>query len=53
MKHLKEEKEPDEKLTELAPQMNSEANQAGEEQMGEQRKAEQRKEDRKEPRRVA
>jgi ferritin-like metal-binding protein YciE len=50
---LEEEKETDEKLTELAPQMNSDANQAGEEQMGEQRKAEQRKEDRKKPRRVA
>src|SRR6267142_3442947 len=38
---LEEEKETDEKLTELAQQINSEANQAGEEQMGEQHKAEQ------------
>ena len=50
---LEEEKETDEKLTELAPQMNSDANQAGEEQMGEQHKAEQQQEDRKKPRRVA
>src|SRR5712671_1625015 len=44
---LEEEKETDEKLTELAQQINSEANQAGEEQMGEQHKAEQQKEGRK------
>lgn len=50
---LEEEKETDEKLTELAHQINSEANQAGEEEMGEQPKAEQQKEDRKKPRRVA
>jgi ferritin-like metal-binding protein YciE len=50
---LEEEKETNEKLTELAQQINSEANQAGEEQMGEQHKAEQQKEDRKKPRRVA
>jgi len=49
---LEEEKETDEKLTELAQHINSEANQAGEEQMGEQRKAEPQKEDRKKPRRV-
>jgi ferritin-like metal-binding protein YciE len=50
---LEEEKETDEKLTELAQQINSEANQAGEEERGEQPKAEQQKEDRKKPRRVA
>jgi ferritin-like metal-binding protein YciE len=52
---LEEEKETDEKLTELAQQINSEANQAGEEEeeMVEQPKVQQQKEDRKKPRRVA
>jgi ferritin-like metal-binding protein YciE len=50
---LEEEKETDEKLTELAQQINSEANLAGEEEMGERQKAEQQKENRKKPRRVA
>lgn len=50
---LEEEKETDEKLTELAQQINSEANQAGEDEMDEQQKVGQQKEDRKKPRRVA
>jgi ferritin-like metal-binding protein YciE len=50
---LEEEKETDEKLTELAQQINSEANQAEEDEMDEQQKVGQQKEDRKKPRRVA